>query len=654
MSQMTNRISVKQFGTGISTFFNRAASRVKRIGRNKLSVRSVAAALHSLSLKKKIRVGTLSLFAIFMFLGLLGMLYVHRTANNMLLMLSNNFTTLQYTNTMSQAVNNMIWAVAMQGAAPSMKRLELEKAFGQFELYLNLQHSKVATVEENKLIDELKIDYEIYKNSLRQIVESGEVPFDMHMKRKYILSLLQNVYDLNTSIIEQRTREANDLANAVTLYLIIAGFFFLLFAIFVVYYFPQYLIEPVEKMTESIQQIARKNYQHRLEVKQRDELGAMASSFNLMAEKLEEYEKINVKQIITEKQRTETIISQVNEAIIGLDAQKTVLFANPPALRLMGLSPEAISGRSAGELSRQSEFLANIFKEVLRSDIPESLSIPAVGIDHEGRRHYYNKDILKVQSKTNQGGEQNPTNVGFIIILKNVTELKEADLAKTNFMATLSHELKTPISAMDMSLNLLADRRIGQLNQEQKTLADTIRQNTSRLLKMINEILEISRIETGRLQIEPEETAADLLVARALDNVKTFVFEKKLEVNQFIELDMPKLTVDIPKTTAVLVNLLTNAVRYAPVRTQIEIIVVQQDGSVEFAVKDQGPGISEEEQKKLFQPYRRVQGDKTKGTGLGLAIAKEFVEAQGGKIWMESTLGEGCTFGFNLPLQEPR
>ncbi|GIV31905.1 MAG: PAS domain-containing sensor histidine kinase [Saprospiraceae bacterium] len=605
--------------------------------------------LDSLKLRTKLTAGMAVILLCFTFLGILGGYYVQRTSNNLILLLNDNYTTLQYTNIMSQAVNDFFWAVNMQGAATSLKRLELEKAFGQFELYFNLLSKKVGSDAEQKLLDELRTDYEITKNSLREMVDSGELPFDMHLKRRYILSLLQNLYDLNTSIIEKRTREANDLANRVTLYLIVAAFFFLLFASFATTYFPQYITEPIETMTESIRQIARKNYQTRLVINRRDELGTMAHSFNIMAEKLEEYESINVKQILTEKQRTETIISRMNEAIIGLDDHKRVLFVNPPALALAGMSESEIIGQPAQALAEKSEFLQNVFREVLQDQVPDNLSLPAISVDHQGKRQYYNKDLLKVQDTSDADGA---TNVGYIVILKNVTELKEADLAKTNFMATLSHELKTPISAIDMSLKLLEDRRIGSLNAEQKELATTIRQNTSRLLKMINEILEISKIETGKLQIQKERTDAEFLIRKALDNVKAFVFEKKLDVNQYIEPDLPTLHVDIPKTTAVLVNLLTNAVRYSPPRSSIEISVVRHNGMVEFAIKDHGPGISEEEQKKLFQPYRRAQGDKTKGTGLGLAISKEFVEAQGGKIWMESQPGKGSVFGFNIPLTD--
>ncbi|TAK34182.1 MAG: HAMP domain-containing protein [Saprospiraceae bacterium] len=613
-----------------------------------ITPQKILSALDHMTLKKKIRAALVVLFTSITFMGILGGYYVHRTSNSMILMLRENYTTLKYTTIMSQAINDMIRIVPMKGATASYKRVELQKAFSRFEQYLNLQMSKATLKEEQDFNDKLKVDYEIFKNSLRRLLVTGEFPIDMQFKRDYILSLINSVNDMNGSIIEQRTEEASNTANRVTMLLIIMGFFFTIFVLFALFYFPHYFASPIQSMTESIQQIAQKNYNQRLPVHHKDELGKMAESFNAMAKKLAEYDNVNVAQILTEKQRTETIIQRMNEAIIGLDDEKTILFANPPALELTELPQEELVGQSARHIAMKTDFLSNLFEEVLFQELPDSATFPTIRMDKNGKRQYFNKDVLKVPGQAKN--KEQPTNVGYVIILKNITDLKEADLAKTNFMATLSHELKTPISAIDMSLNLLADNRIGPLNEEQQDLSATIRQNTSRLLRMINEILEISRIETGKLQLKLEDTAPDALIVRALDNVKTFIVEKEIAINQYIEPNLPTLRLDVHKTTAVLVNFLTNAVRYSAEKQAIEIIVVRQDSLVEFAVKDHGPGISKEEQRKLFQPYRRAEGDKTKGTGLGLAISKEFVEAQGGKIWVESKLGSGSTFGFVLPV----
>ncbi|MBK9016313.1 MAG: HAMP domain-containing protein [Saprospiraceae bacterium] len=590
----------------------------------------------------------LVLFGVVTLLGMLGGYYVQRTSTDSLLMMQENYQAINYTRGMSKAVNEMLVTMTLEKTAPSYRSQELRKASDEFELYLNMQLKKVTAKEEQDLTEQLKRDFESFRENLKQVAATNEVSIDIYMQKRYIDEILESVHDLNDKMIRQRTDEATRIANQVTLGMVILGTLFFVFAIFAMFYFPSYVANPIQSMTQSIRQIARKNYRERIAIESGDEIGEMAKSFNLMAEKLEEYENINMSQVLSEKRRTETIVSRMNEAIIGLDDNKNILFANPPALELIGLQEEDLIGQSARQLARQHQLLQNLLKEVLNNEVKENRTFPAISSDKDGKRHYFNKDVLRIESPGDD--VDTPTSVGFVIILKNVTELKEQDLAKTNFMATLSHELKTPIAAIDMSVKLLEDERIGQLNGEQWDLTGTIRLNTSRILKMVNEILDISRIETGQLQLELEHVLPDTIVLRSLDNVKTFIAEKKMGVIQHIEQNLPALNVDLHKTTAVLVNLLTNAVRYSPENEAIEINVQRQNGSVQFSVTDKGPGISEDEQRKLFQPYRRAAGDKTKGTGLGLAISKEFVEAQGGRIWVKSKVGKGSTFGFALPV----
>jgi two-component system, NtrC family, sensor histidine kinase KinB len=612
-----------------------------------LTLAGVVERLESLKLRIKIRITLIVLFAAITLLGILSGYYVQRTSTNAILMLRENYVTIGYTKEMSQAVNDMIWAITLEKASPSYRRQQLRKASDNFETYLNLQLAKVTGQQEQYLTEQLKQDYEAFKHQLKELQFTNEVPTDVYMKQLNIQGIIQSVHAMNDKMIKQRTDDASQLADRVTMYMIIIGFIFFLFAVFAMLYFPHYIANPIQSLTQSIRQIAQKNYNQRLNFGSGDEFGEMARSFNLMAQKLEEYDKLNVSKLLSEKKRTETIVSRMNEAIIGLDDRKNLLFANPPALELAGLPEEDLIGKSAPELAKQNPQLQNILREVLNGEVTESRTFPAISIDKDGKRQYFNKDVLRVEGQSDD--PDTPTNVGFIIILKNVTELKEQDLAKTNFMATLSHELKTPIAAIDMSINLLEDERIGQLNEEQHDLTGTIRHNTSRILKMVNEILEISRIETGKLQLELEVVSPDEVIVKALDNVKTFIAEKHVEVIQHIEPGLPSINMDLHKTTAVLVNFLTNAVRYSPENESVEISVIRQNGSVEFSVSDKGPGITDEEQRKLFQPYRRATGDKTKGTGLGLAISKEFVEAQGGKIWVESKPGHGSKFSFALP-----
>jgi NtrC-family two-component system sensor histidine kinase KinB len=147
--------------------------------------------------------------------------------------------------------------------------------------------------------------------------------------------------------MKAREEEARQIANNSSLTMIILGAVFFIFAIIALFYFPSYVADPIQSMTESIRQIARKNYNERIVVESNDEIGEMAKSFNLMAEKLEEYESINMSQVLSEKKRTETIVSRMNETIIGLDDHKNILFANPPALELLGLPEDEFVGQNA-------------------------------------------------------------------------------------------------------------------------------------------------------------------------------------------------------------------------------------------------------------------------------------------------------------------
>ncbi|MCB0641747.1 MAG: HAMP domain-containing histidine kinase, partial [Phaeodactylibacter sp.] len=212
---------------------------------------------------------------------------------------------------------------------------------------------------------------------------------------------------------------------------------------------------------------------------------------------------------------------------------------------------------------------------------------------------------------------------GYVIMLKNITEFREKDLAKTNFMATLSHELKTPISAIDMSLGLLRDSRIGPLNEEQEDLARTIQHNSARLLNMVNEILDISKIETGNISMNEAEVHPKTIVEKAVAGTKTFLEQKKINLERSIQPKLPNLRIDAEKTMGVLVNFLTNAVRYSENGETIKVVVRKKEQAVEFSVWDNGKGISKEDQEKIFIRYKRAKDDQTKGTGLGLAISKE-------------------------------
>ena len=236
-----------------------------------------------------------------------------------------------------------------------------------------------------------------------------------------------------------------------------------------------------------------------------------------------------------------------------------------------------------------------------------------------------------------------------VIVLKNITSFKELDVAKTDFIATISHELKTPLASSDFSLKLLEDERIDK--HEQKELVQQLKNDNQRMLRILSELLNMSQVEAGKIQLNIQSVNPYLILENSIKAVAVSVKDKKLHIEKEVDEDLPYIKTDADKINWVLNNFLTNAIQYSPEESTITIGMHLKEGYLSCAVKDKGQGIEEGYLQRIFERYFQIPGrsDK-KGSGIGLAICKEFIEAMGGNIWVKSRIGEGSTFGFDLPL----
>jgi signal transduction histidine kinase len=223
--------------------------------------------------------------------------------------------------------------------------------------------------------------------------------------------------------------------------------------------------------------------------------------------------------------------------------------------------------------------------------------------------------------------------------------------AKTTFISTISHELKTPLSSIKMSLKLLEDNRVGTVNSEQKQLLKNIEDDAQRLLMITAELLDVAQVETGKINLNFGSTHPKNIVDYAVQSIRFLAEQKQITINTICPDNLPNVMADLDKSTWVLINLLSNALKYSPVKSAIDLVVKKRgSNTIEFSVKDFGQGIDARYLSRIFERYFKVPGadpEKT-GTGLGLAIAKDFIEAQGGTIGVESETGDGSRFFFTL------
>lgn len=433
--------------------------------------------------------------------------------------------------------------------------------------------------------------------------------------------------------INRKYATAINTANNATLLVAFAGSFLFLVAFSFVVNFPGYIANPIKELTERIKEVSKRNYHQQLNFKSNDEFGELGQAFNTMTTKLDEYEHSNLASILFEKKRIETIINSMHDAIIGLDEKSFIIFANEVACTMIGIPEQGLTGRSAPEISQENDLLRNL----LISD-QQKMKIFA-----DGRESYYNKEVLAVTSKDKV--------IGKVIILKNITEFQQLDDAKTNFIATISHELKTPISSIKMSLKLLEDDRIGSVNPEQRQLLENIDEDARRLLQITGELLDMAQVETGKLQLNFGKTHPGNIVDYAVKALKTTAEQKQVTINVQCDQNLPDVRADLDKTTWVLINLLSNAIKYSREKSAVDLVVkIYKADEIEFSVQDHGRGIDQRYLSRIFDRYFKVPGATTEqtGTGLGLAIAKDFIEAQAGKIGVESEIGEGSRFYFTL------
>ena len=368
----------------------------------------------------------------------------------------------------------------------------------------------------------------------------------------------------------------------------------------------------------------------------------VAESFNDMAAKLDEYRRSSLDDLMAAKKRIEAIVDTLHEPIVGLDPDRRILFMNREALSVLNL-PQEVVGRNATEVALSNDLLRRLIRGLCeKKEDPEPLKIYA-----DNKESYFQVENTPLFI-TPVGGSERQF-VGNLIVLSNITRFKELDSAKTNFISTVSHEMKTPISSILMSLQLLGDARLGELNGEQKQLVESIKESSDRLLSITGELLNMTQIETGKLKLIPKVTKPIELINYAVK--ATQVLADRFCC--FVEVDYPekisKLFVDNEKIAWVINNLLSNAIHHSPEKSRIIIGAVQREKAVEIYVRDFGRGIDPRYHTSIFERYFRVPGTKVQGSGLGLAISKEFVEAHGGTISVESEIGKGSCFSILLP-----
>ncbi len=582
-----------------------------------------------MKIKTKLRLGFGFLFGVVIFFGAISLYAMNAISISSKVILKDNYKSIKFVAKMREILE--------ENSLPLSA-----KASKIFNTQLLLEERNITEAGEQHATNMLK-------SAFNQLSDPAVSLNDKQRASQATRQSLRAIDEINMQAIVRKNSLAEyNVEKAATYLVFAASFCFLILFTFSVN-FPGFVANPLKEFSEAIKAIGRKNYKQRLEFHGNDEFSELAEEFNAMAFQLNKWESSNLAKLQSEKLRIEAIIAQMQDAIIGLNEKNEILFLNKVAADLINLNEKDVIGANVSELTRKNDLLSKIL-EVNSSD-----KLMKIYADEKESYFQLERRQITVNNFDNPSAQNLipiSKTAGEVYILKNVTQYKELDEAKTNFIATVSHELKTPIASIKMSIKLMNDERVGVMNAEQTELVHHIKEDCDRLLKITSELLNLAQVETGNLQLKFMKTDPVKIAVYAMDAVRFQAEQRTIELELISQNTLPMVNVDMEKTAWVLINFLSNALRYSAEKSKVVVQILVNGDQVEFSVRDFGRGIEEQYQKKLFDRYFQVptDGNNKSGSGLGLAISKDFIEAEGGSIWVQSALGEGSTFAFALPV----
>jgi two-component system phosphate regulon sensor histidine kinase PhoR len=366
-----------------------------------------------------------------------------------------------------------------------------------------------------------------------------------------------------------------------------------------------------------------------------DALEELARALNESAARL----NASIGVLTDERNRSAAILGSMIEGVAVISGDEHILFSNRAFSRILGLDDVGeIEGRPLLEVARQSDLLSAI--KLALSGQEQVTSEIAVGTV---RPRSFAVTAAPVQAASHKGA---------VLVLHEITDLRRLERVRQDFVANVSHEFRTPLTAIQgFAETLLGGALEDPVNR--RRFVEIIREHATRLARLTEDLLKLSRIEAGQLKLEFRPVSVSQLVESCVETAQLKAVPKQLALQVRLPEGLPPVRGDANSLQEVLQNLLDNALQYTPAGGKIEVSASCSDGRVVVTVADTGIGIPQAEQERIFERFYRVDAARSReagGTGLGLSIARHIVEAHGGRLWVESAVGEGSRFHFSVPI----
>jgi len=495
---------------------------------------------------------------------------------------------------------------------------------------------------ETDLNRQLSADYQAFKAAGASILSLNQqgAQRDAFQKRlmpgmSSIDKLLDDIGKLNHEAILSIKPNVEKITRDATRLMIICIVVAMCIASYACYKLARSILVPIQSLTRATAELGKGNLEQPVPIFARDELGDLAVSFNKMAAQLRAYRQSTTEKIIRMHRTMDSTLASFPDPVFVLDRNGGIELTNPAAMELTKLLdldhalPERLQELARKALDSGDNYLPHSFQEVMSFRL-------------YGKESFFLPRILVMRDEKN-------ALFGVAVVLQDVTRFRLLDDAKTNLVSTVSHEIKTPLTSVRMVLHLLLEKTIGPLTPRQNELLITARDDAERLLHILNDLLDLTRLEEGNNDLYKEMTAPGELIQNVADIMREALKPKNLKLTCSVEPRLPPVLVDRQRINHVFTNFLNNAIKYSPYGGEILLSAERaEDHEVQFSVADHGPGVPEDYQDRIFDRFYRVPEQTKTGAGLGLSIAREIVVAHGGRIGVKNRADKGSEFYFVL------
>jgi signal transduction histidine kinase len=597
-------------------------------------------------LRQKLFLAFGALLIIMMVIGVQSILYLTTLGESIDVILRENYRSVIACQQMKEALERIDSGLLFTLLGDSMAGTELiQTNEGVFEKALQVELNTITLPGEGEKAAHLQDLFGRYKAALKDVRDPGAPIRERHDAYFTILFPLfgqikntaDDILQMNQTNMSDANDQARGSAAAARRQMIVLLFAGTAIAVGFVFFTGTAILRPIRNLIQSTDEIRQGHLELVVPIRSQDEIGHLSKSFNDMAASLREFRRTDQAKLMRIQRATQEAFDSLPDAVAVIDPEGKVEVATELAKTVFGLSPNTMI------FELPFGWMADLFRGALK----DSRSTFLKGRDViqqfvQGEEHYFCPEAVPILDRERLA-------TGVVLVLQDVTQLQQQDEIKRSVIRTVSHQLRTPLTSIRMAIHLLLEENVGSLTEKQAELLVAAREDSDNLHGILNNLLDISRMESGKAPLEFQSLSPQSLAMDALEPYRRTAQDKGITLNVELRGNLPDVWVDRARIGHVFGNLLSNALRYTPPGGRIVLAAKAEEEMVSFSIADSGVGIPGSYLPRVFEPFFRVPDrDSGTGAGLGLAIAKEIVEAHGGMMAVESEEGKGATFIFKL------